>query len=72
MTSGNAKEPVRHSRDDMTTKLARVQAVNAYAGDTDEVVIAFMRGDEWESRLLSHDQAVQLADQLRLLTRTTD
>jgi hypothetical protein len=48
------------------------RAVNAYDGD-DSVIVAFMDNDmAWQTRRITHDQAVQLADQLRLLTRSSD
>jgi len=47
-------------------------AVNAYDGD-DGIIIALRDSDaNWHTWMLTERDAVQLADQLRLLTRTTD
>jgi hypothetical protein len=45
--------------------------VNAWADD-DGYVIAVREEDEWRQHRLAYDDAVQLADMLRLLTHTAD
>lgn len=56
-----------------------IRLVNAYAGEGDSILIAFKtdlneyRYDSgWRSFNVTKDAAIQLADQLRLLTKTTD
>lgn len=59
----------------MSVEDQRVTVVNAWdAGDDGAVTVAFRvdASNYWRRYHLTLDQATQLADQLRLLTRTTD
>lgn len=50
----------------------KISAVNAWEGYGGSVTVALRVDDAWQEFSLSDTQAVQLADQLRIITKTTD